>query len=89
MPSVSSSLLEDVHFSPSNDPDLTTSSLAPITTENAPLAQKHRRERLISLSSRQALLWLSENRVGLNCSGNEAASVTVRDDGKRTRSHVT
>jgi uncharacterized caspase-like protein len=41
MPSVSSSLLEDVHFSPSNDPDLTTSSLAPITTENAPLvAQK-------------------------------------------------
>src|SRR6476620_7329279 len=41
MPSVSSSLLEDVHFSPSNDPDLTTSSLAPIITENAPLvAQK-------------------------------------------------
>ena len=41
MPSVSSSLLEDVHFSPSNDSDLTTSSLAPITTENAPLvAQK-------------------------------------------------
>ena len=41
MPSVSSSLLEDVHFSPSNDPDLTTSSLAPITTENVPLvAQK-------------------------------------------------
>jgi len=41
MPSVSSSLLEDVHFSPSNDPDLTTSSIAPITTENAPLvAQK-------------------------------------------------
>jgi uncharacterized caspase-like protein len=41
MPSVSSSLLEDVHFSPNNDLDLTTSSLAPITTENAPLvAQK-------------------------------------------------
>ena len=41
MPSVSSSLLEDVHFSPRNDPDLTTSSLAPIITENAPLvAQK-------------------------------------------------
>jgi hypothetical protein len=41
MPSVSSSLVEDVHFSPSNDSDLTTSSLAPIATENAPLeAQK-------------------------------------------------
>jgi uncharacterized caspase-like protein len=41
MPSVSSSLLEDVHFSPSNDSDLTTSSIAPITTENASLvAQK-------------------------------------------------
>jgi uncharacterized caspase-like protein len=41
MPSVSSSLFEDVHFGPSNDPDLTTSSLGPITTENAPLvAQK-------------------------------------------------
>lgn len=41
MPSVSSSLLEDVHFSPSNDPDLTTASIAPITTENVPLvAQK-------------------------------------------------
>jgi uncharacterized caspase-like protein len=41
MPSVSSSLLEDVHFSPSNDPELTTSSLASISTENAPLvAQK-------------------------------------------------
>ena len=41
MPSVSSSLLEDVHFSPNDDPDLTTSSLVPITTENAPLvAQK-------------------------------------------------
>ena len=37
MPSVSSSLLEDVHFSSNNDPDLTTSSLAPIITENAPL----------------------------------------------------
>ena len=37
MPSVSSSLLEDVHFSPSDDPDLTTSSLAPISTEKAPL----------------------------------------------------
>jgi hypothetical protein len=36
MPSVSSSLLEDVHFSPNNDPDLTTSSLAQNTTENAP-----------------------------------------------------
>ena len=41
MPSVSSSLLEDVHFSPSNDPDLTTASIAPITTESASLvAQK-------------------------------------------------
>jgi len=41
MPSVSSSLLEDVHFSPSNDQELTTSSLASISTENAPLvAQK-------------------------------------------------
>jgi uncharacterized caspase-like protein len=39
MPSVSSSLLEDVHFSPSNDADLTTSSLAPITAENAPLVE--------------------------------------------------
>ena len=39
MPSVSSSLLEDVHFSPSSDADLTTSSLAPITTENAPLVE--------------------------------------------------
>ena len=29
MPSVSSSLLEDVHFSPGNDPDLTTTSIAP------------------------------------------------------------
>ena len=39
MPSVSSSLLEDVRFSPSDDPDLTTSSIAPITTENAPLVE--------------------------------------------------
>jgi uncharacterized caspase-like protein len=39
MPSVSSSLLEDVHFSPGNDADLTTSSLAPIATENAPLVE--------------------------------------------------
>ncbi len=36
MPSVSSSLLEDVHFSSNNDSDLTTSSLAQNTTENAP-----------------------------------------------------
>jgi uncharacterized caspase-like protein len=36
MPSVSSSLLEDVHFSSNDDPDLTTSSLAQTTTENAP-----------------------------------------------------
>jgi uncharacterized caspase-like protein len=41
MPSVSSSLLEEVHFSPSNDPDLTTSSIASITTESGPrVAQK-------------------------------------------------
>lgn len=41
MPLVSSSLVEDVHFSTSNDPDLTTASIAPITTENAsPVAQK-------------------------------------------------
>ena len=41
MPSVSSSLLEDVHFSPSNDPDLTTASIAPMTTESAShVAQK-------------------------------------------------
>ena len=41
MPLVSSSLLEDVHFSLNNDPDLTTSSLAPIIAENVPLvAQK-------------------------------------------------
>ena len=37
MPSVSSSLLEDVHFSSSNDPELTTSSLGSISPENAPL----------------------------------------------------
>lgn len=38
MPSVSSSLSEGVHFSPGNDPDLTTAS---ISTENAqPVAQK-------------------------------------------------
>jgi uncharacterized caspase-like protein len=36
MPSVSSSLSEDVHFSSNDDPDLTTSSLAQNTTENAP-----------------------------------------------------
>src|SRR5215475_2915696 len=35
MPSVSSSLLEGVHFSPGNDPDLTTASIG---TENAPVA---------------------------------------------------
>ena len=29
MPSVSSSLVEDVHFSPGNDPDLTTASITP------------------------------------------------------------
>jgi hypothetical protein len=29
MPSVSSSLLEDLHFSPGNDPDLTTASITP------------------------------------------------------------
>ena len=41
MPSVFSSLLEDVQFSPGNDPELTTSSLASISTENASLvAQK-------------------------------------------------
>jgi uncharacterized caspase-like protein len=41
MPSVSSSLFEDVHFSSSNDPELTTSSLAPVIIENVPLvAQK-------------------------------------------------
>src|SRR5262245_29094688 len=37
MPSVSSSLLEDVRFSPGNDPDLTTSSVGPISTESGPL----------------------------------------------------
>jgi len=35
MPSVSSSLVEDVHFSSSNDPDLMTASITPATTENA------------------------------------------------------
>jgi len=41
MPSVSSSLVEDVRFGPGDDPDLTTASLAPMTFENAPLvAQK-------------------------------------------------
>jgi hypothetical protein len=35
MPSASSSLSEDVRFSPFDDPDLTTSSLAPIATEGA------------------------------------------------------
>jgi uncharacterized caspase-like protein len=37
MPSVSSSLLEDVRFSPRNDPDLFTSSIMPNTIENGPL----------------------------------------------------
>ena len=36
MPSVSSSLLEDVHFSSNDDPDLTTSSLGQNTSENGP-----------------------------------------------------
>jgi uncharacterized caspase-like protein len=36
MPSVSSSLFEDVHLSSSNDPELTTSSLGQNTTENNP-----------------------------------------------------
>ena len=36
MPSVSSSLSEDLHFTSSLDPDLTTSSVAPIATEDAP-----------------------------------------------------
>ena len=40
MPSVSSSLLEDVRFSPSKDSDSPASSLAPISTETALLAQK-------------------------------------------------
>lgn len=35
MPSVSSSLLEDVNLSPSNDPDLTTSSIASAARESA------------------------------------------------------
>ena len=35
-PSVSSSLFEDVHFSPRNDPDLTTSSVTTISTEDTP-----------------------------------------------------
>ena len=35
MPSVSSSLLEDVHLNLGDDPDLTTASLASIATENA------------------------------------------------------
>ena len=37
MPSVSSSLLEDVRFSPRNDPDLFTSSLMASAIENGPL----------------------------------------------------
>ena len=40
MPSVSSSLLEDVRFSPSKDADSPASSLAPISTESALVAQK-------------------------------------------------
>ncbi len=40
MPSVSSSLLEDVRFSPSKDSDSSASSLAPINTESALVAQK-------------------------------------------------
>jgi uncharacterized caspase-like protein len=40
MPSVSSSLLEDVRFSPSKDSDSPASSLAPIGTESALVAQK-------------------------------------------------
>ena len=40
MPSVSSSLLEDVRFSPSKDSDSPASSLAPISTESALVAQK-------------------------------------------------
>jgi hypothetical protein len=38
MPSVSSSLLEDVHFSSTNDSDLITSSIVPNMIETAPLA---------------------------------------------------
>jgi len=40
MPSVSSSLSEDVHFSPKDDPDLTTSSLASSSTESTPLVAR-------------------------------------------------
>jgi uncharacterized caspase-like protein len=40
MPSVSSSLLEDVRFSPSKDSASPASSLAPISTESALVAQK-------------------------------------------------
>ena len=40
MPSVSSSLSEDVYFPSSDDSDLTTSSLAPTTTENASLVAR-------------------------------------------------
>jgi len=40
MPSVSSSLLEDVRFSPSKDSDSPAPSLAPISTESALVAQK-------------------------------------------------
>ena len=40
MPSVSSSLLEDVRFSPSKDSDSPASSLAPISTKSALVAQK-------------------------------------------------
>jgi uncharacterized caspase-like protein len=40
MPSVSSSLLEDVRFSPSKNSDSPASSLAPISTESALVAQK-------------------------------------------------
>ena len=40
MPSVSSSLLEDVRFSPSKDSDSPASSLAPISTESALVAQE-------------------------------------------------
>jgi hypothetical protein len=38
MPSVSSSLFEDVHINPSDDLDLTTSSLAPLFTKDVPLS---------------------------------------------------
>jgi Caspase domain len=43
MPWVSSSLLEDVHFGRDNDPDLTTSSLAPIINESTPLRAPEQR----------------------------------------------